>query len=285
MAEPVIVNRTDKRPPQRPSTLAVACQHIEALAKGFAALVKRVAAVEARAPQPGKDGVGLSDALLDHAGHLVLTLTDGRTLNLGRVVGKDGESPEPPKFDPPQPGKDGVGLSDALLDHAGHLVLTLTDGRTLNLGRVVGKDGESPEPPKFDPPQPGKPGRSISSAVVSELGHLILTFDDDTEIDAGLVAKEGKPGDSVKGDPGRGIAKAEISGTSLVLHMTDGSKQTVGRVVGKDGEPGRGVVPEPAPSIEIADIGLAAITARDLDRLRVREITVNGQTFQFLSLN
>ena len=37
--------------------------------------------------------------------------------------------------------KDGVGLTGALIDHEGSLVLTLSDGTTKALGRVKGTDG------------------------------------------------------------------------------------------------------------------------------------------------
>lgn len=40
-------------------------------------------------------------------------------------------------------GADGVGLADALIDKDGSLVLTMTDGRTKSLGRVVGIDGQN----------------------------------------------------------------------------------------------------------------------------------------------
>lgn len=54
----------------------------------------------------GKDGVGLADALIDRDGHLVLTMTDGRTKALCQVVGKDGE-----------PGKDGAdGITPTFID-------------------------------------------------------------------------------------------------------------------------------------------------------------------------
>ena len=43
-------------------------------------------------PQDGRNGIGLADALIDRDGTLVLTLTDGRTKTLGRVVGRDGEN-------------------------------------------------------------------------------------------------------------------------------------------------------------------------------------------------
>lgn len=47
--------------------------------------------------RPGKDGIGLADALKDAEGNLVLVMTDGRTKSLGPVDGKPGE-----------PGRDGI---------------------------------------------------------------------------------------------------------------------------------------------------------------------------------
>lgn len=45
--------------------------------------------------------------------------------------------------------KDGVGLAGAVIDRDGQLVLTLSDGKTVNLGLIVGKDGEQ-GPKGFD---------------------------------------------------------------------------------------------------------------------------------------
>jgi hypothetical protein len=45
--------------------------------------------------EPGRDGAGLSDALRDAEGNLVLVMADGRTKNLGKIdgaPGKDGET-------------------------------------------------------------------------------------------------------------------------------------------------------------------------------------------------
>lgn len=42
---------------------------------------------------------------------------------------------------PPAAGKDGVGLASMMIDRAGDLVATMTDGKSANLGPVVGKDG------------------------------------------------------------------------------------------------------------------------------------------------
>jgi hypothetical protein len=65
--------------------------------------------------EPGKDGVGLADALIDKDGHLVLTMTDGRTKNLGPVHGKDGERG--------QDGADGLGFE--------HMTVEQVNDRTL----------------------------------------------------------------------------------------------------------------------------------------------------------
>ncbi|HMO74084.1 MAG TPA: hypothetical protein PKD48_01940 [Sphingopyxis sp.] len=43
-------------------------------------------------PKKGDDGVGVAGALIDKEGHLVLTTSDGRTHDLGLVVGKDGDA-------------------------------------------------------------------------------------------------------------------------------------------------------------------------------------------------
>lgn len=87
--------------------------------------------LEANPPAPGKDGVGLAGASIDRDGNLILTLTNGETKELGRVVGKDGEN-----------GKDGVGLAGASISRDGELVVTLSSGEQKSLGPVVGRDGK-----------------------------------------------------------------------------------------------------------------------------------------------
>jgi integrin beta 3 len=69
--------------------------------------------------EPGKDGAGIADLVIDRTGGLVATFTDGRMKELGQVVGKDGQDGEPGKD-----GQHGMGPED--------IGLTLMeDGRTL----------------------------------------------------------------------------------------------------------------------------------------------------------
>ena len=67
---------------------------------------------------PGNDGAGIADLLIDRDGNLVATFTDGRMKSLGVVVGKDGA-----------PGRDGADLTEIGMDFDGERTVTIK-GRT-----------------------------------------------------------------------------------------------------------------------------------------------------------
>lgn len=71
-------------------------------------------------PQDGKDGIGVMDALIDRDNCLVLTLSNGSTKNLGRIVGRDGKDGAPGA-----PGADGVGFDDLTFEYDGERTITL----------------------------------------------------------------------------------------------------------------------------------------------------------------
>lgn len=127
---PMIAEEVAKAVAQIPAPKDGESVTVEDVAPLIAEQVK--AAVEAiPKPKDGKDGVGVAGATIDRDGNLILTLTNGETKELGRVVGKDGEN-----------GKDGVGLAGASISRDGELVVTLTNGEQKALGRVVGRDGK-----------------------------------------------------------------------------------------------------------------------------------------------
>lgn len=77
----------------------------------------------------GKDGVGLADALIDQKGALVLTMTDGRTKELGVVVGRDGADGAAGKD-----GRDGFSLDEfdaTLMDDGRTVLLSFAQGDTI----------------------------------------------------------------------------------------------------------------------------------------------------------
>jgi hypothetical protein len=96
--------------------------------------------------EPGKDGVGLADALRDAEGGLVLVMTDGRTKSLGKIDGEDG-----------LPGKDGLGFDDLNVEQIGERTVRFLLRRDADeaefdvtfpmpIYRGVFKDGQAYEP-------------------------------------------------------------------------------------------------------------------------------------------
>lgn len=73
----------------------------------------------ATVPKPA-DGIGMVDAIVDRAGHLVMTFTDGRTKDIGQVVGANADPAETAlmvqqavdAIERPKDGRDGVDGKD-----------------------------------------------------------------------------------------------------------------------------------------------------------------------------
>lgn len=74
----------------------------------------------------GKDGVGITETLINSDGELVIVLSNGTTKNLGKINGADGRD-----------GKDGVSVKNSYINDDGDLILEFTDGTTINCGRVM----------------------------------------------------------------------------------------------------------------------------------------------------
>lgn len=191
---------------------------------------EHVAGPRGDAGRDGRDGRGLAGAYIDDAGRLCLSLTDGSELTLSRVTGRDGSDGAPGvsiKGDAGDPGADGVGIADlAIAD--GNLVISLTDGRSIDLGRVVGKQGER--------------GPAGLQGVRGETGPA------------------GKDGATGPRGPAGPMGPVGPTGA-----------------VGQDGEPGA--------IIELGDSTHANLTARDIGKLRVREVVIDGLSVRFLALD
>ena len=104
--------------------------------------------------QDGKDGRGVKSFEVNDEGHLMVTYSDGETVDLGKVTadatdGKDGQDGKPGKD-----GENGRGITNLEVNEDGELIATYTDGETQNLGRVVGADGTDGKDGKD-----GKPGK------------------------------------------------------------------------------------------------------------------------------
>lgn len=161
-------------------------------------------------PQDGKDGIGLTGALIDREGQLVVTLSDGKSKAIGRVVGKDADVDqvqrlvvdEVAKIPRAKDGTPGVNGKDAVLPDIAAIVKS--------------EVGQLPVP---------KDGRSVT---VDEVAPLLIA-----EVHKAVAAiPPAAPPVQVTG------AVIERDGI-LVLTHSDGSVKRIGQVVGKDGEDGR----------------------------------------------
>lgn len=195
---------------------------------------------------PGKDGkdgvngVGVISAAINDKKELVLTFSDGTETNLGLVVGTDGKDGQngvdgkdgEDGHDGADgkdgvdgvDGKDGVGISGASIDTSDHLILTLSNGDTIDVGVVVGADGKDGQDGVDG--KDGKNGVGIKNVTVSEGGILTVTLDNDTIFTLG----------NIKGKDGVGIAKTEINDEGkLIITYTDNKVVTLDKVVGNNG--------------------------------------------------
>ncbi|WP_184710773.1 tail fiber domain-containing protein, partial [Flavobacterium notoginsengisoli] len=130
--------------------------------------------------------------------NLIITYTDGRTFDAGKVKGDTGA-----KGETGAKGDTGTGISSTVIDPAtGNLIITYTDGRTFDAGKVKGDTGA-----KGETGAKGDTGTGISSTVIDPAtGNLIITYTDGRTFDAGKV-KGNKGDDGAVGPQGpQGIA-------------------------------------------------------------------------------
>lgn len=98
----------------------------------------------------GKDGTDGKDADMDlifaHIGtrldDVILTVAEKAAALITPEPGPKGDSGEPgERGEKGADGKDGLGQAGSMVDREGNLTITMTDGTTRELGKVVGRDG------------------------------------------------------------------------------------------------------------------------------------------------
>ena len=123
----------------------------------------------------GNDGVSVQVAMINEAGELVLTLSDGTTLNAGVARGADGAGggEQGAAGEAGPAGEPGVGIESANINEGGDLVLTLTDATIVNAGNARGVEGAvGPAGEAGEAGPAGSAGISIDTAVINEGGGL-----------------------------------------------------------------------------------------------------------------
>ena len=96
-------------------------------------------------------------------------------------------------------------VTDAEINSDDELVLTLSNGETINVGKVVGQDGATGPAGAVGPQGlKGTDGLGIKSITINEQGELVIVYTDDESDNLGVVkgAKGDNGADGAKGDKG-----------------------------------------------------------------------------------
>ncbi|MHC0443464.1 hypothetical protein ACWA1B_22240, partial [Flavobacterium sp. 3-210] len=120
------------------------------------------------------DGKGISGSVINPEGNLIITYSDGTTIDAGKVKGDQGL--------PGRNGLDGKGIASTTVDASGNLIVTYTDGTISDLGRIKGIDGVNGTNGTN-----GLDGKGIASTTVDASGNLIVTYTDGTISDLGRI--------------------------------------------------------------------------------------------------
>lgn len=169
----------------------------------------------------GKDGRSITLASVNSEGQLVITYSDGSSVNLDKLVGIN--------------GIDGVSISNSAINDKGELIITYSNGQICNLGKVVGVDGKNGiNGINGSDGNNGKNGQDGISVVKSEInsnGELVVTYSNSVIDNLGkVVGSDGAKGE--KGDKGDTGARGEKG------EKGDAGEQGIQGVAGKDGKDG-----------------------------------------------
>ena len=188
---------------------------------------------------------GISSALVNGSGELILNKQDGTSINAGSVIGPKGDTGATGATGATGPqgatGATGVGFSTAIINGSGHLVITKTDSSTVDAGSVVGPQGPQGATGSAGAKgDKGDRGISVAVATVDGDGNLQITLDDASQINAGYVRGDQGP-QGVQGPAGRHIADSGVvvdNAGNLQVTLSDGTVINAGYVVGPQGSTG-----------------------------------------------
>jgi len=169
----------------------------------------------------GKDGRSITLASVNSDGQLVITYSDGSSVNLDKLVGIN--------------GIDGVSISNSAINDKGELIITYSNGQICNLGKVVGVDGKNGingiNGSNGNNGKNGQDGISVVKSEINSNGELVVTYSNSVIDNLGkVVGSDGAKGDKgEKGDTGAQGEKGDKGDTG---------EQGIQGVAGKDGKDG-----------------------------------------------
>ena len=169
----------------------------------------------------GENGISVASTIVNNAGQLVITLANGNTTTSESLVGQPGLDGEPGNDGANgkdglngangADGKDGISVASTIVNNAGQLAITLTNGNTTTSESLVGQPGID-----------GVPGNDGTNGL------------DGADGENGLNGANG-----IDGKDGISVASTFVNDAlQLVINLTDGSSSTSANLRGAKGEKG-----------------------------------------------
>lgn len=182
----------------------------------------------------GPAGIGIKEATINSAGHLIITLTNDETIDAGAVIGPSGQNGNQIELQATSThiqwrlegdtewvdlieletlegtsgtdGENGLGIKTVTINILGELIITFDDDTELNVGVVVGTNGT--DGINGVDGKDGANGISITNASINQNGQLIITLSNEQTINAGSII-------GPKGDDG-------VDGKEVMLRVSEG---------------------------------------------------------------
>lgn len=139
--------------------------------------------VKGKDGQIGPAGRSITSGKINENGYLILSFTDGISEDVGKVITEG------------QKGEDGVGIDDIKITSSQELEISLTNGKTFNLGKIKGDRGEiGPQGIVGPIGKNGKDGLSIkgSEGLRGEIGPMGL------QGPMGMPGRDGKDANEIE---------------------------------------------------------------------------------------
>ena len=258
----------------------------------------------------------IKTACFNSYGQLVITLSDGTELNLGNAVGKNGadgkdgiNGKDGSDGKNGTNGTDGVSISGAAVNESGELVLSFSNNKTVNVGKVVGATGIKGD--KGDKGDQGEQGIQGIQGEKGEKGDTGATGATGAKGDKGdkgdrgeqgiqgIQGEKGEKGDTgatgatgakgdkgdkgdqgeqgiqgiqgEKGEQGDSITDISITGSTMTVKLSTGRTFTFENIRGADGKDGI------SPKIRInAETGLWEISEDDGENWTFTNVSALG---------
>ena len=181
----------------------------------------------------GGDGISISNAAINNAGNLIITLTDGTVIDTGHVVGSNGA--------PGASGTNGISITGVTVNASGQLLVQLSSGQQINAGTVVGPQGlQGPFGPQGAVGPKGDTGAKGDTGTQGIQGIQGLKGDTGAQGIQGVKGDTGTQGiQGIQGPAGRNVTASSIdSNGNLLITLSDGVIINAGAVIGPQGPQG-----------------------------------------------